>query len=308
MKHLLLFLFSLPIFSQIQGKVIDATGIPVPYVNIWVEHENIGTTSEADGTFKIQATSDKTLVFSAVGFETLKTKMPEDGKVVLQAITYQLDEVVIQKRKGKQQIEIGKYSKGSVNMYYGAGKQPTIIAKLISPTEDIKKHPFIDKITFLTLSLINDAKIKVRFYEVAQDGSPGADYSDEIIIVTVKKGKNNTSLKLKDKNIFIPDAGLFIAFEWMIIEENKYTYEYTIEEEHTHKTGGLPDLNKKVYKDGMHYDPSIGTIPAESSTSWQYSAGKWAPRKIHKKTEFRKGLDKYDNKFGELAIKLTLSN
>ena len=156
--------------------------------------------------------------------------------------------------------------------------------------------------------MINDAKIKVRFYEVAQDGSPGADYSDEIIIVTVKKGQNNTSLKLKDKNIFIPDAGLFIAFEWMIIEENKYTYEYTIEEEHTHKTGGLSDLNKKVYKDGMKYDPSIGTIPAESSTSWQYSAGKWAPRKIHKKTEFRKGLDKYDNKFGELAIKLTLSN
>lgn len=295
-------------FAQIEGKVIDATGSPVPYVNTWVENENIGTTSEADGTFKVQATSDKTLVFSAVGFETLKTKMPEDGKVVLQAITYQLDEVVIQKRKGKRQIEIGKYSKGSVNMYYGAGKQPTIIAKLITPTEDIKKHPFIDKITFLTLSMINDAKIKVRFYEVAQDGSPGSDYSDEIIIVTVKKGKNNTSLKLKDKNIFVPDAGLFIAFEWMIIEENKYTYEYTIEEEHTHKTGGLPDLNKKVYKDGFSYDPSIGTIPAESSTSWQYSAGKWASRKIHKKTEFRKGLDKYDNKFGELAVKLTLSN
>ena len=187
MKHLFLLLLSLPIFAQIQGKVVDATGSPVPYVNIWVENENIGGTSEADGTFKIQVISDKTLVFSAVGFETLKTKMPEDGKVVLQAITYQLDEVVIQKRKGKRQIEIGKYSKGSVNLYYGAGKQPTIIAKLISPTEDIKKHPFIDKITFLTWSMINDAKIKVRFYEVAQDGSPGADYSDEIIIVTVKK-------------------------------------------------------------------------------------------------------------------------
>jgi len=142
MKHLLLFLFSLPIFAQIQGKVIDATGIPVPYVNIWVENENIGGTSETDGTFKIQATSDKTLVFSAVGFETLKSKITEDGKIVLQTVAYQLDEVVIQKRKGKQQIEIGNYKKGAVNLYYGAGKQPTIIAKLISPTEDIKKASF----------------------------------------------------------------------------------------------------------------------------------------------------------------------
>jgi hypothetical protein len=308
MKYIFLLLVSQFTFAQIQGKVVDASGNPVPYVNIWVENENIGTTSELDGTFKIQATLDKTLVFSAVGFETLKSKIKENANVVLKTVTYQLDEVVIQKRKGKREIEIGNYNKGSVNLYYGAGKKPTIIAKLISPTEDIKKHPFIDKITFLTLSNINEAKIKVRFYEVAQDGSPGSDYSDEIIIVTVKKGKNNTSLKLKDKNIFIPNAGLFIAFEWMIIEENKYTYEYTIEEEHTHKMIGLTDLNKKVFKDGIKYDPSIGTIPAESSTSWQYSAGKWAPRSIHKKTDYRTGLDKYDNKYGELAVKLTLTN
>ena len=34
-------------FSQIRGVVKDSlTGNPIPYVNIWVENENIGTTSE----------------------------------------------------------------------------------------------------------------------------------------------------------------------------------------------------------------------------------------------------------------------
>jgi hypothetical protein len=308
MNKFLLLLFSLSISAQTKGVVVDESGKPIPYVNIWVENENIGTTSEENGEFSIADAENKTLVFSAIGFETLKAKLNESGKVVLKSIAYQLDEVVIQKRIGKDQIEIGKYKKGNISMYYGAGIKPTILAKFIAPTKDIKTHPFVDNITFFTLSNFNNAKIKVRFYEEAPDGSPGLDYSDDIIIVTVKKGKRNTTLDLKDKNIIIPDSGLFIAFEWMIIEENKYTYEYTLNEENNKVQGALPDSKKKVYKDGIEYNPFIGTIPSDSSTSWQYAAGKWVSRMIHKRSSLRGGLDKYENKFGELAIKITLTN
>ena len=305
---LVLFLVSFSIYAQTKGIVVDESGKPIPYVNIWVENENIGTTSEENGEFSIADAENKILVFSAVGFQSLKAKLNESGRVVLKSIAYQLDEVVIQKRIGKDEIEIGKYKKRNINLYYGTATQPTIIAKFIAPTQDIKKHPFIDNITFLTLSMINNAKIKVRFYEVAQDGSPGLDYSDDIIIVSVKSGKQNNTIDLKDRNIKIPDSGLFIAFEWMIIEENKYNYEYTIDEENTKLMGGLPDSKKKVYKNGTQYNPSIGTTPSYSSTSWQYAAGKWISRKIHKKSDSFKLEDKYDNKFGELAIKITLTN
>lgn len=305
---LVLLLMSFYVSAQTKGVVVDESGKPIPYVNIWVENENIGTTSEENGAFSINVSDNKFLVFSAVGFETAIAKLNESGKVVLKSIAYQLDEVLIQKRIGKHQIEIGKYKKGNISMYYGAGIKPTILAKFIAPTKDIKTHPFVDNITFFTLSNINNAKIKVRFYEVAPDGSPGLDYSDDIIIVTVKKGKRNTTLDLKDKNIIIPDSGLFIAFECMIIEENKYTYEYTLNEENNKVQGALPDSKKKVYKDGIEYNPFIGTIPSDSSTSWQYAAGKWVSRMIHKRSSLRGGLDKYDNKFGELAIKITLTN
>jgi hypothetical protein len=307
-KFYFLLLISISFFAQTKGVVVDESGKPIPYVNIWVEDENVGTTSEENGAFSIIGAENKILVFSAVGFQTLKAKLNESEKVVLKAIAYQLDEVVIQKRIGKDEIEIGKYKKKNINLYYGSATQPTIIAKFIAPTQDIKAHPFIDRITFLTLSMINNAKIKVRFYEVAQDGSPGLDYSDDIIIVSVKSGKQNNTIDLKDKNIKIPDSGLFIAFEWMIIEENKYTYEYTIDEENTQSLGGILDLKKKVHKNGTLYNPSIGTTPSDSSTSWQYATGKWVSRKIHKKADSFKLEDKYDNKFGELAIKITLTN
>ena len=80
---MLLFAFQFS-FSQLKGVVKDSiSGQPIPYVNIWVENENIGTTSELDGTFTINTTSDKVLVFSALGFESKKIKADKIESVVL---------------------------------------------------------------------------------------------------------------------------------------------------------------------------------------------------------------------------------
>lgn len=59
--------------AQIRGVVKDSlTGQPIPYANIWVENENVATTSEEDGTFSIVVTKDKNLIFSALGYEKKK--------------------------------------------------------------------------------------------------------------------------------------------------------------------------------------------------------------------------------------------
>ncbi|WP_052201452.1 carboxypeptidase-like regulatory domain-containing protein [Flavobacterium psychrophilum] len=70
-KTLLLFLVSFSITAQIKGVVKDSiSGKPIPYVNIWVQNENIGTTSEENGEFTISSTDkNKNLIFSALGFE-----------------------------------------------------------------------------------------------------------------------------------------------------------------------------------------------------------------------------------------------
>ncbi|MFI0427804.1 MAG: carboxypeptidase-like regulatory domain-containing protein, partial [Flavobacterium sp.] len=47
-------------FSQIRGVVKDSlSGEPIPFVNIWVENENIATTSEIDGSFFLETKLEK---------------------------------------------------------------------------------------------------------------------------------------------------------------------------------------------------------------------------------------------------------
>ena len=63
---LALVLVTFSLSAQIKGIVKDSlTGKPIPYVNIWVQNENIGSTSEENGTFFINTTEKrKKLIFS----------------------------------------------------------------------------------------------------------------------------------------------------------------------------------------------------------------------------------------------------
>lgn len=56
-------------FSQIKGIVKDLiSGEPIPYVNIWVENENIGTTSEENGQFQLNYNNySKRIIFFFIG-------------------------------------------------------------------------------------------------------------------------------------------------------------------------------------------------------------------------------------------------
>ena len=92
---LILFLKTLSVSAQIKGIIVDENKLPIPYVNIWVEGENIGTTSQEDGTFIINCTEEKILVFSAIGYENQKTALNKTNQIVLKSKTLSLNEVVI---------------------------------------------------------------------------------------------------------------------------------------------------------------------------------------------------------------------
>lgn len=81
----------------ITGKVTDVNGLPLVGVNVIVESTDKGTISDLDGSFRIQVSSGETLVFSIVGFRSLR--MPIEGmdfvNVVLEEDVTQLGEVVL---------------------------------------------------------------------------------------------------------------------------------------------------------------------------------------------------------------------
>ena len=82
-------------FSQIRGVVKDSiSGEPIPFVNIWVENETIGTTSEPSGSFSLDLKEEKVLVFSALGYEVKKASSKTDI-ILLKPKVFELKEVVI---------------------------------------------------------------------------------------------------------------------------------------------------------------------------------------------------------------------
>lgn len=219
----MLFLVSCSISAQIKGVIKDSiSGKSISYVNIWIQNENIGTTSEEDGTFRLNtAEKNKTLIFSALGFEKKVIKASNGMIVSLKPTTYQLNEVVIgDKRAETKEIEIGKTEN---KMFQAFDNGPRIDTKFFPYSVKYKKTKFIKGVVIQTDCRIPDAIVKIHFYSVDANGYPGEELLDKDFIVTVKKGVRKTFFNVTDLNLRMPKSGIFVAFEKLSIERNRAT-------------------------------------------------------------------------------------
>ncbi|WP_295333934.1 carboxypeptidase-like regulatory domain-containing protein [Flavobacterium sp.] len=241
--------------NEVKGVVVDENNQPIPYVNIWVENENIGTTSEEDGTFTLPVSETKRICFSALGYETRIVSATNVKSVVLYPKTLALNEVVIEKRKGTQEIVIGDFSGIKLNSGVTNTGQDNVHvwAKFIRYNEKIKAHPFIESIEFVTNSKLKNALLRIRIFNVNNEGLPIGDEVEEDILVSIKKGEKNNIVDLAKYNIKIPEEGIMIGFEYLKLEQNKYEYNYIIE--------GEKESQKR-----FRYEPSIkGFYPGDKT-------------------------------------------
>lgn len=101
MAQFLLFLFSFPVLAQdvaITGSVTSTEdGSTIPGVNIAVKGTTRGTSSNANGTYQINAPAGSTLVFSFIGFSTQEVAVGNRTTINVSLATdaAQLQEVVI---------------------------------------------------------------------------------------------------------------------------------------------------------------------------------------------------------------------
>lgn len=257
---LLVFLISLSASAQIKGIVVDEFNKPISYVNIWVENENISTTSEEDGRFVISCSSDKNLIFSALGYEKNTVKASDAQKVVLKISSFELSEVVISKKLETKEIEIGKVK----NQTYQAFENgPRIDAKFFPYLPKYKKTKFIQKVSVFADSQIENAGFKIHFYSVNPDGSPGEELLQKDFLVSVKKGVKKTYFTVSEFNLIMPKSGLFVGFEKLIIERNKLEKE-------------VEDSNTKVKTIQKFYYPFVLYNYVQKDFVFLFSKGKWS--------------------------------
>lgn len=248
------------IFSQIRGIVKDSiSGEPISFVNIWVENEPIGTTSETNGGFSLDIKEDKVLVFSALGYEVKKVSSKTE-LILLKPKVFELKEVVVSLPKKTKEIEIGVSKK----RFFLPENQvvPWILAKKFHLEDKNKDLNFVKEINFFTKSKVDNGVFRARVFEVKPDGMPGEDLVSDEIIVEVKKGKDKVTVDVSKYNIQIPNEGIIIGFESLFIDRNKYNQEARI-----------IDSKNTIYIE--NYSPHIEYCMDSNETSYVFRSSKW---------------------------------
>ncbi|MEM8564874.1 MAG: TonB family protein [Bacteroidota bacterium] len=69
--------------KTISGKVLSEAGKPLPGVNIFVQGSKIGTVTNLDGEYKIEAPEKSTLVYSFIGFKTTAHQVDSESVINL---------------------------------------------------------------------------------------------------------------------------------------------------------------------------------------------------------------------------------
>jgi hypothetical protein len=285
-KLFLLLLPALALAQQTKGVVRDSlTDKPIPYVSVWLENEDISAMADSLGQYAIRTTNaNKTIVFSATGYEPKKVKLPETRGLKLKPIVF----AECPQREKTQTVTLGDdYKIRHSDLTFGSEGKPWMLARKFTPESGLAKTPFLDKLTLYTDCHNNNMKLSLRFFEIDENGAPGKELTNQRVIFRVDLGRENTTVDLSGYNIRVPEKGLFVAVSWLIIDQNiKKWY----------------DKRPMQYK---NYDPGIGAMPAEVNSTWEYSAGRWAEMQ-----QFPKDYDMraFRGKFAELAMKLTLSN
>lgn len=255
----LVLLISSVLSAQIKGIVVDEFNKPVSYVNIWVENENNSTTSEENGEFSISCLPNKSLIFSALGYEKKTVKASESEKVILKINAFELNEIVIARRFETKEIEIGKVKNET---YQAFENGPRIDAKFFPYLAKYKKTRYIKHVNFFTDSQLESTSFKIHFYAVNTDGSPGEELMQKDYLVSVKKGVKKTFFNVTDFNLKMPKTGIFVGFEKLIIERNKLEKEVT-------------DSNTKMTTIQKTYFPYMLYNYVEREFVYTFSGGKW---------------------------------
>ncbi|WP_445456291.1 carboxypeptidase-like regulatory domain-containing protein [Flavobacterium sp. HNIBRBA15423] len=284
---LLLIFITYTISAQIKGVIKDSlTGNPIPFVNIWVENEEIGTTSDLDGSFFILVKDiNKKLVFSALGFHKKTVKAVNAKEVFLKPSVIELNEVVVLNKKETKEIEIGKTPNAILQTFDNG---PKIEAKYFPYKDSYNKTKFIKKVSIQTDSKIEKATIKIHFYSVNEDGSPGEELLNENLLVTIKKGILKNKFDISNYNLVMPENGIFVAYEKLMIESNQLERQ-------------IIDPYTKREKTQKTYYPLVLYNYVERDFLYSFFGGKW-----NKKVNKKNSLDKLT--IFEPAINLTLTN
>jgi len=251
-------------YCQIKALVVDSvSNKPLKFVNVWVKDRNIGTTTNYEGRFEIKNLKDKVfLTFSKVGYEKKTINIDSiNHSIRLKPKILKLEEVTLKLNLKKEILKLGELRKSKINDYFISSNSPMIVARYFKNNFKNSDLRFIKSIKIITKSKIDSAKFNIRLYEGSKNKKPIKYLYNKDIISVAKKGKSYTEIDISDLNVKFPKNGIFVAIEWLLIEENSYDFIFEFKNK---------SYNKKIFY------PKIGVLETnQDNNSWIFTKGKW---------------------------------
>jgi len=209
--------------TELIGQVIDAlTEEPIPYVNIGLVDENIGTVSDEQGYFQLEIDplqySQSNLRFSMIGFESKTYVLQEYLQKELLIIplteeSTELEEVVVSTKRTQFETKI-LGNKTTTKFIYAAFTTNKLGNEMGFVVRQRKRPMILKK---FNISLVeNDyglIRFRLNFYSV-KNGLPTSTLLKENIIIETDTPSGIVSKDLAPYEIVI-DEDFFVSIEWI---------------------------------------------------------------------------------------------
>lgn len=216
----LLFISSCSLNAQsIFGVVVDANSKkPLPYVNIGVPNQRLGTVSDINGAFSIdlkEAMEHDSICFSMIGYKNgcyLFTENTKDSlRISLEETAVQLQEMVVKPKTYTRIILGNKTESKAMAGGFASNNLGSEVGIVIKPKDS---PTFLEKFNFFIVKNEYDSLFfRLNLYAL-EDGEPSENLLQKNIFITtiVKEGK--VSIDLTPYNLVIYDDAL-ISLEWV---------------------------------------------------------------------------------------------
>ncbi len=260
MKKILLLFILYSTFSKSQNifslKSSD-DGLPIKYAHIFANNKIISS-SDSLGNFIINKNHLNSIIkITALGYKTLDSVNLNNSQTVFMEVqTIVLNEIFISNQNSKKvTYKLGKVKNGDVGVV--CTLENNTISQLAKFFQNKTEHTtLIDKVRFKVLCTDKNRVLSIIIYSVGSQGEPDEILNKQAIICNLKKGHNTYEVNLNQFNINFPDNGVFIALNYILIEQNKYF--------------------GKINKDWYYYEPSIDAKSVVNYTdSWYNLNGEW---------------------------------
>lgn len=282
MKKLLLLVLLLPVgmLAQIRGIVKDTvTGKGIPYVSIRTDDNMFGTSADANGNFEIPAAdASGGIEFSHVAYRIKHVrKVNQRDEIYLQKEnTRPIQNAKLKQSTKKRSGEIPEdYDPTQTSTFFS---KPTILAKYFPKLSRYSDTPYLNKVIVNVLSKKDGAVYKVRVFNATANGTPADDLLNEDIIVRTATGDKNAEIDLSKYGIRMPENGLFVGVETIIVAENIANIDWKPDNN---------DPDSKIRKDV--YQPTFRGNSIRKGTLWRFMNGKWTHLTEKEKQKTAKG-------------------